>query len=188
MSSDTVIEGVDYGPLACLIGTWTGDKGVDRAPEPDGEEKNLYYETLMFEAIGDVTNAEQQVLAALRYHQVVRRKTNNKVFHNETGYWSWDSATGVITHALTIPRGVCVLAGGEARVTAGSTTLEVAAKAGDPDWGIIQSPFMRDNAKTTEFRHNIKVEADNMVYDETTVLDIYGRIYDHTDRNRLQRA
>lgn len=188
MTDSTFIDGVDYGPLACLVGNWSGDKGVDKAPEPDGEEKNLYYETLMFEAIGDVTNAEKQVLAVLRYHQVVSRKSNDEVFHNETGYWSWDAATDVLTHSLTIPRGVCVLAGGRATTTDAGICLKVTAKADDPDWGIVQSPFMRDNAKTTEFRHSITVDGDKMVYEETTVLDIYGRVYDHTDRNRLQRG
>ncbi len=73
---------VDYGPLTALIGSWRGDKGMDVAPEPDGEENNPYHETLSFEAVGDVTNAESQRLAALRYHQVVRRNSNDKVFHN----------------------------------------------------------------------------------------------------------
>ncbi len=188
MTKATYINGIDYGPLASLVGNWTGDKGVDKAPEPDGEEKNLYYESLIFEAIGDVTNAEKQTLAVLRYHQVVSRKSNDKVFHNETGYWSWDSATGVISHSLTIPRGVCVLAGGQASATDSGFLIDVAAKIDDPDWGIIQSPFMRDNAKTTEFRHRITIEGDKLVYEETTVVDIYGKTFNHTDRNRLQRS
>ncbi len=62
---------VDYGPLAPLIGTWKGDKGMDVAPEPDGAEDSPYYETIIFEDIGVVTNAERQDLAVLRYHQVV---------------------------------------------------------------------------------------------------------------------
>ena len=45
MADHTTIDGVDYGPLAALVGTWKGAKGVDRAPEPDGEERNPYYET-----------------------------------------------------------------------------------------------------------------------------------------------
>ena len=66
---------------------------MDVAPEPDGTEHNPFYEQLLFEPIGTVTNAEQQTLAALRYHQVVLRKSNDKVFHNETGYWLWDAAS-----------------------------------------------------------------------------------------------
>ncbi|MDP3920980.1 MAG: heme-binding beta-barrel domain-containing protein [Candidatus Omnitrophota bacterium] len=93
MSQTTVINGIAYGPLACLVGTWKGDKGMDVAPEPEGKEENPYYETILFEAIGDVKNAEEQALSVLRYHQVVSKKSNQKVFHNETGYWMWDAST-----------------------------------------------------------------------------------------------
>jgi len=54
----------DYGPLTDLIGTWKGNKGIDIAPEPDGIENNPYYETIIFEPIGDVTNAECGTRAA----------------------------------------------------------------------------------------------------------------------------
>ncbi|MEN9451620.1 MAG: hypothetical protein RLZZ369_679, partial [Pseudomonadota bacterium] len=64
---------MDYGPLSALIGTWQGDKGLDVAPEPDGKEESPYFETITFTPIGDVTNAEQQVLVGLRYHQTVSR-------------------------------------------------------------------------------------------------------------------
>lgn len=75
----TTIDGIDYGPLALLPGIWDGGNGMDLAPEPDGQESNPFYERIVFEAIGDVTNAEQQ-LTGLRYHQVVRRKSNDKSF------------------------------------------------------------------------------------------------------------
>lgn len=186
---ETIIEGVNYGPLACLVGSWKGDKGVDVAPEPDGEEKNLYYETILFEAIGDVSNAEEQVLSVLRYHQVVSRKSNDEVFHNETGYWMWDPQTDIIMQSFTIPRGVCVLAGGKASVSASKeTVLVVKALKDDADWAIIESPFMRDNASTREFSHSITIDGDKLVYEETTIVDIYGKVFDHTDRNRMQRC
>lgn len=76
--TESMVDGINYGPLARLIGVWEGDKGVDKAPEPEGEERNLFYETILFEAIGDVTNAEVQTLAVLRYHQIVHRKSNGK--------------------------------------------------------------------------------------------------------------
>ena len=110
--SDTIIEGIDYGPLACLVGVWKGDAGTDVSPEPDGDEVNPYYETLVFEAAGDVTNAEEQTLAIVRYHQVVTRKSNDEVFHDQIGYWTWDSASGTIAQSVNIPRVVAVLAGG----------------------------------------------------------------------------
>jgi len=191
MSNNTIIEGINYGPLAALVGTWEGDKGMDRSPEPDGTEENPYFETILFEAIGDVTNGEEQVLVCLRYHQVVSRKSTQKVFHNETGYWMWDAKTGVIMHSLTIPRSVCVLAGGtfDASNTGQSpVNIEVKAALGDKDWGIIQSPFMLEKARTVSFAHNISVEGDTLTYSETTGLEIYGKSFDHTDANVLTRV
>ena len=184
-----MIDGIDYGPLEGLVGTWTGDKGLDLAPEPDGKEETPYYETINFIAAGDVTNAEIQTLVIVRYHQVVSKKKNDEVFHDEVGYWTWDRATNAIAHSLTIPRAVCVLAGGVYEASQGdSVVLEVAAREGDSDWGIVQSPFMRDNAKTTAFTHRIEIRGDTLVYSETTTLDIYGSTFAHTDGNTLTRA
>ena len=182
---------IDYGPLQQLIGHWEGNKGTDLAPEPDGEQSTPYYETLVFEEAGNVTNAGQQTLAALRYHQVVKRLSDDAVFHDETGYWMWDAAQKVIMHSLFVPRAVGILAG--ATYTANpaskdSVELKVAAKIDDTDWSIVQSPFMRDNAKTIGFEHQINVSATALHYKETTVLDIYGKIFNHTDENTLSRC
>ncbi len=181
---------VDYGPLTGLIGRWQGNKGVDIAPEPDGIENNPYYETITFEAIGDVTNAEQQVLTALFYRQRVSRKSTGQVFHDESGYWMWDAANSTIMHSLSIPRAAAIIAGGQylGADDNGNVVLAVTAKVDDPDWQIIQSPFMRDNAKTVAFRHQITLSDNNLTYSETTVLDIYGKIFEHTDDNVLTRA
>jgi hypothetical protein len=182
-------DGVDYGPLAGLVGTWKGDKGMDISPEPDGTEENPYYETIEFEAAGDVTNAESQTLAIVRYHQVVKRKSNDEVFHDEIGYWLWDAATLVVAHSLAIPRGVTLVAGGSytGDLNADSVELEVRAADGE-EWGISQSPFMRDKARTVEFRHRVTLAGGTLSYHETTVLEIYGRRFDHTDANELTRA
>ncbi len=186
--SDTVIDGIDYGPLARLVGIWKGAEGMDVAPEPDADERSPYYETLTFEAAGDVTNAEEQTLVIVRYHQVVTRKSNDEVFHDQIGYWLWDPATGVICQTLTIPRGVTLLAGGQAKVDGDTTHIQVAAKDGDAQWGIVQSPFMQEKARTTGFAHSIKVSGDTLEYSETTAVDIYGKqSYQHTDGNTLQR-
>ena len=181
---------VDYGPLTKLIGTWKGDKGTDIAPEPDGQENTPYYETIVFSAIGTVDNAETQVLAVLHYRQIVQRKSNDEVFHDETGYWMWDAANGTIMHSLTIPRGVCVLAGGKHNGVAdadGNFVLEVKAGIDDKNWSVVQSPFMQENARTTSFSHRITVDDTRMQYCETTMLEIYGRSFEHTDENTLSR-
>jgi len=180
---------VDYGPLGGLIGTWEGDKGMDVSPEPDGVEENPYYETLVVEPAGDVENAESRTLTILRYHQVVSRKSNDQVFHDQIGYWLWDADESVAIQSIAIPRAVCVLAGGryEGGSADGAVTIAVRAALDDPDWGIVQSPFMRDNARTLSFEHELRIEGDRLSYRETTRLEIYGRSFDHTDANDLVR-
>ncbi len=63
----------DFGPLSLLLGCWQGDKGVDIAPEDNGPEENRYRERLVFEAVGDVDNADEQALLVVRYHQHIHR-------------------------------------------------------------------------------------------------------------------
>ncbi len=184
----TTIEDIDYGPLACLLGVWKGDSGMDVAPEPDDDEHNPYYETIIFEAAGDVTNAEEQTLSIVRYHQAVSRKSNDKVFHDQVGFWLWDPATATVIQTLTIPRGVTLLAGGSAKQTEDGTLMEVAARAGNAEWGIVQAPFMQARATTTAYQHRMSVSGDAMSYSQTTVLEIYGKHnYPHTDENTLTR-
>lgn len=64
MSEHTIIEGINYGPLAVLVGTWEGDKGVDRAPEPDGEESSPYFETIVFEVAADANSPQFGIVQA----------------------------------------------------------------------------------------------------------------------------
>jgi hypothetical protein len=179
----------DYGPLKLLIGTWEGDKGSDFAPEPDEDATSPYYETITYEGAGDVDNADEQELVIVRYHLSVRRKSNDETFHDQVGYWLWDKENQTVMHSFTIPRGLCVLAGGkfDAKKSSDSEiTLKVAAKPGE-EWGVIQSHFMIKKAKTLEFRQELKVSKDELSYSQTTVLDIYGRNFDHTDKNILKR-
>lgn len=188
MSDVTVIDGIDYGPLAGLVGVWRGDSGVDIAPEPDGDENNPYYETITFEAAGDVTNAEEQTLSIVSYHEVVTRKSNDEVFHDQIGYWLWDPATDIVIQTLTIPRAVTLLAGGKATRSDNEIVLDVRASAGDSEWGILQAPFMQAKAKTTAYNHRLTLSGDRLHYSQTTLLDIYGKkAYEHTDENTLER-
>ena len=181
-------DDVNYGPLQALIGEWVGEEGVDIALEPGGVETKPYFETTTYSAVGGVTNAEKQNLAAVQYRQIVRRKSDRKVFHDETGYWMWDPDTETIMHSLSIPRGVCALAGGKysgGKDPDGRLILEVAAKIDDDNWKIIESPFMRENASTKSFRQRIVVGNGRLSYPETTMVEIYGKMFEHTDQNEL---
>ena len=179
---------IDYGPLMGLVGSWRGDQGLDVAPEPKGTEETPYYETLECVAAGDVENYEEQKLAIVRYHQVVSRKRNDTVFHDQVGYWLWDANAQTVIQTLTIPRGVCVTAGGTA-TGQGPIVLEVRAALGDKDWPIAQSPFMRDHASTLAFQHQVTIDGDRLRYAETTTLKIYDqKHFAHTDANELVRV
>ncbi|MDX8411641.1 MAG: heme-binding beta-barrel domain-containing protein [Mariprofundaceae bacterium] len=184
------IDCVDYGPLQYLIGVWKGREGLDVAPEPGGSENNPYHETIMYKGIGHVTNAESQCLSVVHYRQIVQRKSNDEVFHDQTGYWMWYPKEETIMHSLVIPRAVCVLAGGFYREQSGtdeSIVLEVSAKINDKNWGIIQSPFMQENARTTNFHQRITVLNEKLTYYQTTMVEIYGKDFEHTDQSELTR-
>ncbi len=177
------------GPLAGLVGTWKGDKGNDISPEPDGTEENPYYETIKFEAVGDLTNAEEQVLAVVRYLQIVCRKSNNEVFHDETGYWMWCAQSGEIMQSFAIPRGVAVVAHGElAYPNAEELVFKVSAAQEESDRCMSQTKFMWQKAKTLGFDHTMTLKGDTLSYQETTLLEIYGRQFEHTDQNVLTRV
>ena len=185
------IDGVEFGPLALMIGVWKGAEGVDVAPEPDGSETNPFFETITNSVVGGVTNAGEQNLAAIHYHKIVQRKSNGDIFHNETGYWMWDRETNTVMHSFVIPRAVCVLAGGVytgEQDADGRAIITVEAKADDSNWQIIQSPFMQENASTTAFRQQIIVGGGKLTYDQTTMVDIYDKTFEHTDRNTLTRS
>ena len=85
------------------------------------------------------------------------------------------------------PRAACLLAGGSVSNEASSDelTFEVSAMDGDSQWGIVQSPFMQDNARTIEYRHKTKLGGDRLSYSQTTIVDIYGKRFEHTDENQL---
>ena len=181
---------VDYGPLAGLIGTWVGDKGTDVAPEDDGPETNHYRERIIFSGADDVDNAETQELVSVHYQLEVHRIRDGKHIHHQTGYWIWDAAADLIMHCFTIPRAICVVAGGHYRTEPdGSFTFEVVAGDGSPDWQIIQSPFMRDHAPSKSFRQSLTAGANLLQYQQTTLIDIYEfQNFEHTDENQLQRV
>lgn len=191
MAKKATIPEVDYGPLKGLIGVWKGNKGMDISPEIVGDDKSPYHETIKFEGAGDLINAGRQKIAMIRYHTVVTRKSNNEVFHDQVGYWMWDAAANTIMHSLTVPRGLCVLAGGKNKNNPKKSkliTLEVKAKLNDKNWSIVQSPFMRNHASTLEFKQKILLNSNKIEYDETIVLKIYGRKFNHTDKNTLTRV
>lgn len=184
MSSD-----VDYGPLGALMGTWKGTKGMDISPELNGVGENPYHETVTLLPLGQVTNAEEQTLAVVHYLQVVQRLDNDEVFHHQTGYWMWDSSRQTVMYSASIPRAVTLLAG--ARLENFSTDafkFTVKSEAGLEDWGVLQSPFMGEKAKTKAFEMDLEFNGVELRYKMNTTVEIYGKIHEHTDGNILTKV
>ncbi|MGR8949211.1 MAG: heme-binding beta-barrel domain-containing protein [Gammaproteobacteria bacterium] len=179
---------IDYGPLIGFVGVWTGDQGMDVAPEPDEDEHSAYYERLIFEPAGDVDNADSQEIVMLRYNQTVMRKRNDEVFHNEAGFLSWDAERALIMQSFAIPRGLALVAGGTAESADGVVLISLEAAAEDPQWSISQSPFLTEKARTSRFTRTYRLEGDTLTYEQTTSLEIYGRKMAHTDTNILTRS
>lgn len=185
----TIIDGVDYGPLAQLIGKWIGRKGLDTAPDADANpDITEFSDEMVFTVAGPAENAEEQNLVSVKYHHVVRKLENGRVFHDQIGHWIYDKSTNIIMHSLSIPRAVCLLAGGEYQENNGESLFNVEAKAGSPAYGIVQSPFMLEKAETKAFKMNLSVKGNELNYREVTSLHIYEKDFEHIDESKLVRV
>lgn len=186
---NTIIDGVDYGPLAQLLGKWVGNKGLDIAPDNKAQEdRSAFTDEMTFTISGPAENAEEQQLVSVKYHHVIRRSENGAIFHDQIGHWIYEPSTGVIMHSLSIPRGVCLLAGGKFEQHDDSSIFLVNARSGDDDFGISQSPFMMNKAKTTAFEMKLTVQGNQLNYREVISLHIYGNDFEHVDQSSLQRV
>jgi len=161
------------------------DIAPDAAANPD---ESPFTNELVFSIAGSSENAEEQELVAVKYHHVVRRADNGLIFHDQIGHWIYEASTNIIIHSLTIPRGVCLLAGGSFQEKDGESIFTVDAKAGSDTYGIVQSPFMIEKAKTKAFQMRMVVKANELNYREVTSLHIYGKDFEHIDTSSLKRV
>lgn len=187
--TDTVRNGIDYGPLAQLLGKWVGNNGLDNAPDANANpDLSAYVDELTFTLGGPAENAEEQQLVTLMYHHVVRKQENGQIFHEQVGHWLYEPATDVIMHSLSIPRGVCLLAGGRYQSSTDESIFDVTAAADSDSYGIVQSPFMLERAKTNKFQLRLSVSGDLLRYRQVMSLHIYGKDFEHIDESTLQRV
>lgn len=186
---NSIIDGVDYGPLAQLLGSWIGNRGLDNAPDANADpDKTAYTDELIFTLSGPAENAEDQQLVSVKYHHLVRKRENGLIFHDQIGHWIYEKSTGLVMHSLTIPRGVCLLAGGDCQQSDDKTVFTVQASIGDQTFGIVQSPFMLEKAQTKAFNMSLTVEGNQLSYEETMSLHIYGKDFEHVDRSQLTKV
>jgi hypothetical protein len=177
------------GPLGPLVGIWEGEKGADVAPANDrGTRTSKYRERLTFHPTGRVDNHEQ-ILYGLRYSTTAWRVDEPNPYHEESGYWMWDAARKLVMRAFAIPRGITLLAGGQAEPDARG--FRIVAELGSGTWGICSNPFLDEEFRTVRYELNVEHISDGVFsYDETTVLRMKGRPQDfaHTDGNTLHRV
>lgn len=178
----------NLGPLKPLVGVWEGDKGVDVSPSPTGPVETKYRERLTFEPVGPVVNGSQ-VLYGLRYATTAWPLGEQGAFHEELGYWLWDSRAGLVMRCFMVPRAVMVNATGAAEPDARSFVMEAVAGAGDA--GVLSNPFLYEACKTERYECKVTLGDDgSFSYAEDTVLRIRGQadLFHHTDQNTLERV
>ncbi|MBW2423307.1 MAG: FABP family protein [Deltaproteobacteria bacterium] len=177
------------GPLAALAGVWEGDKGLDQSPDPARQlMETPYRERMVFEPMGPVDNHEQQ-LFALRYATTAFRIGEEEGFHEELGYWLWDGQDRQVMRCFLVPRGVTILAGGDAEPDA--RRFQIAAEVGSETYGICSNRFLDREFKTVRYELEVTVQDDGSLhYAEDTQLQIKGQgeIFHHRDENTLKRV
>ncbi len=177
----------NLGPLTGMAGIWTGARGLDTSPKPDGPEKQVYIEHYELQPIDAQTNGPQ-LLYGLRYHTRIVKPDDPETFHDQVGHWLWEPATGALLLTLSIPRGqVAMLAG---RASADATTFRLEAIRGSLTNGIVSGSFLEYAFRTQSCTVTVTVNADGTwSYDQDTVLIIPGQAepFHHTDRNTLRK-
>ena len=179
----------ELGPLGGLLGTWEGDKGVDKSPDDDPREVevNRYRERMVFEETGLVENHSQK-LYGLRYSTTAWRVGEPDPFHEDRGYWLWDAANEQVMRCFIVPRGVSIIAGGTAKADA--TAFELAADVGSETYGICSNRFLDAEFKTVRYELKVEINGNEWKYSQDTQMKIKGQdeIFHHTDDHVLRRV
>jgi len=175
------------GPLRRLAGVWEGRGGVDLNPKADGPERKEYSERMVMQPIDAQPNGPQ-LFYGLRYHTHINTPDDEITFHDQTGYWLWEPATGLIMQTVAIPRAQVALASGRAGVD--DTRLVVSAERGRTDYGICSTDFLEAAFRTDSYRLEVEFHPDGTwSYRSETVLVVKGQgPFQHVDRNRLAKV
>ena len=177
----------NLGPLTGMAGIWTGARGLDVSPKPDGPEKQAFIEHYELQPIDAQANGPQ-LFYGLRYHTRIVKPDDVETFHDQVGYWLWEPATGAVIQTLSIPRGQTAMAVGRAATDARSFRLE--AVRGYETNGIVSNPFLEYAFRTVSYTITVTIHADGTwSYEQSTVLIIPGQEepFHHTDRNTLRK-
>ena len=177
----------NLGPLTAMAGIWTGARGLDVNPKPDGPEKQAFIEHMELQPIDAQTNGPQ-LFYGLRYHTRIVKPDDVETFHDQVGYWLWEPATGTVIQTLSIPRGQTAMAVG--RAAAHARTFRLQAVRGSETNGIVSNPFLEYAFRTESYTITVSINGDGTwSYELDTVLIIPGQAepFHHTDRNTLRK-
>lgn len=178
----------NLGPLRRLAGVWEGRKGVDLNPKAGGPEQRTYVERIEMLPIDPQANGPQ-LFYGLRYHVHVLATDEDATFHDQTGYWLWEPATGLVLQSLAIPRGQVVLAAGHAAPEAAGLVVE--ARRGETEYGICSTAFLEEAFRTDSYRLEVTFHADgSWSYVSDVMLAVRGQAepFLHRDRNTLVKV
>jgi hypothetical protein len=173
------------GPLRRLAGVWEGRDGADINPKANGPERRRFSERIELQPIDAQSNGPQ-LLYGLRYHTRILAIDEDATFHDQTGYWLWEPATGLVMQTLSIPRGQVAIAAGHA--AADATELVLTAHRGDTSYGICSTAFLEYAFRTDSYRIQVLFNADgSWSYLLETLLMVHGRTepFLHRDSNTL---
>ena len=176
----------NLGPLRRLAGTWESVEGRDVNPKADGPERRNFIERIVFEPIDPQANGPQ-LFYGLRYHVHINTPDEAITFHDQTGYWLWEPATGLVIQTLSIPRGQVAIAGGKAEPDA--DRLMLVATRGSTEYGICSTAFLEHAFRTDRYQAELTFNPDGTFsYVLETTLFVRGQgPFVHRDENRLAK-
>ena len=178
----------NLGPLKRLAGIWESRAGVDINPKPAGPEERQFSERIELQPIDAQSNGPQ-LFYGLRYHTRILASDEDTTFHEQTGYWLWEPATGLVLQTLSIPRGQVAIAAGQA--SADAPKLVLTARRGDTGYGICSTAFLEYAFRTDSYRIEVTFNPDrSWSYVLDTMLMVRGRPepFLHRDRNTLVKV
>ncbi len=184
-SPDTL---ANLGPLRRLAGIWESAAGIDINPKAGGPQRREYSERIELQPIDAQSNGPQ-LFYGLRYHTRILAPEEEATFHDQTGYWLWEPATGLVLQSLSIPRGQVALAAGHSSPDA--TELVLTATRGATEYGICSTTFLEQAFRTDSYRIEVVFNPDgSWSYVLDTVLMVRGRAepFLHRDRNTLVKV
>ena len=178
----------NLGPLKRLAGIWESRAGLDINPKAAGPERKDFSERIELQPIDAQANGPQ-LFYGLRYHTRILASDEEATFHDQTGYWLWEPATGVVLQTLSIPRGQVAIAAGHAAPD--DTEFVLTARRGDTGYGICSNAFLEYAFRTDSYRIQVVFNPDgSWSYVLDTMLLVRGRAepFLHRDRNTLVRV